>query len=41
MKQGGQGLQDYYLNQLRKEKILATVFLTIRTSKSSIVHWFW
>lgn len=28
MKQGGQGLQDYYLNQLRKEKILATVFLT-------------
>lgn len=28
MKQGGQGLQDHYLNQLRKEKILATVFLT-------------
>ncbi|WP_167628033.1 RNA chaperone Hfq [Listeria valentina] len=28
MSKGGQALQDQYLNQLRKEKILATVFLT-------------
>ncbi|WP_163653507.1 RNA chaperone Hfq [Listeria sp. PSOL-1] len=28
MKQGGQALQDQYLNQLRKEKNPTTVFLT-------------